>query len=581
MIDRDVSAYSASNNINETFFQYADTMMQVFSHLLPEQIFLLALINKNFNDLINNRMDSLWEKKRSIHFPHTAAYDKTSNLYKQFQMKYKDERKSIPLELRPLFSMASEGFDKQLEKLVLRDEQIDNVLFQTRDMKGESLSTIAIKNKNQATLDYFYKLVKKLFSKRNFYFIDTNNIDPSIRFRNLTVLYYALLYRQTLDEIKLLFLKGSSANEIYPNGMCPLHVAAQSGLVDIAAYLLEQSPQALNQRDASNQTPLMFACSMGQEAMLSYLLNQANIDLSGTSTYQKPDIDTQGWTAFHWAVGTGYSKLVELLIAHHQKQPFLSDEILSEASILAITKGYLSIAKTLREHFPTLNNQEEKFVEAYLQAAKQGKLDTLKALLNYLPKLLNQTDLYGQTALIWAATNNQLAVVEYLMAQKSIDLLKSTHDASGKCQGWTALHWAASKGRSKIVDLFLMHPLSNKLSTSALKNLSNLSDEIQGKLELCSYINQGKYNSSLFGQSEQEKKITAARLNKIVFYTGTQTDYKKLLEAFKERYADDLNNYLSYDTLGRIYKKLGGFLDQKIWSLPLTSPTPSLQSLRK
>jgi ankyrin repeat protein len=59
---------------------------------------------------------------------------------------------------------------------------------------------------------------------------------------------------------------------------------------------------------------------------------------------------------------------------------------------------------------------------------------------------------FGNTALIWAASEGHTAIVELLLAAQGI------HVNAKDVDGWTALIWAAEEGHAEIVRLLLAVP---------------------------------------------------------------------------------------------------------------------------
>ncbi len=63
---------------------------------------------------------------------------------------------------------------------------------------------------------------------------------------------------------------------------------------------------------------------------------------------------------------------------------------------------------------------------------------------------VNATDHFGRTPLRWAADEGFHGIAQVLLSRSAEILVKSAHEG-----GYTALHWAATRGRGVITDMFL------------------------------------------------------------------------------------------------------------------------------
>lgn len=89
------------------------------------------------------------------------------------------------------------------------------------------------------------------------------------------------------------------------------------------------------------------------------------------------------------------------------------------------------------------------FDKTALQAASAaGHVNAVQALLSVEGILLNHQDFHGKTALHWAASNNQAAVVKALIANGAELNLRDM-------KGMTALHWASGIGHTTVVKALL------------------------------------------------------------------------------------------------------------------------------
>lgn len=87
-------------------------------------------------------------------------------------------------------------------------------------------------------------------------------------------------------------------------------------------------------------------------------------------------------------------------------------------------------------------------VIAAWKAAAYGDFDALKQLTEGKPELLHQPDEQGYYAVQWAALNNRVAVLSYLIDQ-GCDV--NAADQTGQ----TALHWCAVRGSVSALETLL------------------------------------------------------------------------------------------------------------------------------
>lgn len=99
---------------------------------------------------------------------------------------------------------------------------------------------------------------------------------------------------------------GCSSSTTDPTTWPPaLHVAVQSRNRDVAATLLQHCSAQVNARDEQGRTALHNAASVGDEDLVSLLLEYgADVNLC----------DSQGRDALYLAVGAGHSEVVEILM---------------------------------------------------------------------------------------------------------------------------------------------------------------------------------------------------------------------------------------------------------------------------
>ena len=197
-------------------------------------------------------------------------------------------------------------------------------------------------------------------------------VDP-ISFEGRTPLHNAA-ESGCLAAAKALLSRKAKLNPMTKHGETPLHLAARNGHADMVRLLLASGadPNAMGEYTGS---PLHDAAANGRQAAAEVLLahgGMANAHSKGAPS---------SWTPWHEARRGGHSELAELLRQHGGKDR---------------ARGPLDIHR----------------------AAEGGYIGRLRHLLDTEPALLDSKDyLRRRTALHWAASRGDLAIVELLLSR--------------------------------------------------------------------------------------------------------------------------------------------------------------------
>lgn len=113
------------------------------------------------------------------------------------------------------------------------------------------------------------------------------------------------------DVVEALLHKGANVNEKYRYGHCPLHIAAESGHVEVVKVLLQHNNIDVNVKDPNGCSPLHMAAQQGHVALVEVLLQHNNID----KNIQEQD----EWTPLHMAVHQNHVGVVNALLAKKVK----------------------------------------------------------------------------------------------------------------------------------------------------------------------------------------------------------------------------------------------------------------------
>ncbi|XP_015179391.1 PREDICTED: protein TANC2 isoform X2 [Polistes dominula] len=235
------------------------------------------------------------------------------------------------------------------------------------------------------------------------------------------------------DVVRRLAAAGASLGHVDMAGQCPLVHAARHGKLSVVGYLLacdwlvpsggktaENGSSEIRREEAAQQA-VVAAAAQGHESIVEYLLDMAEVivDLPDTLI---------GETALTVAAANGSTTTVSALLARG-------------ASPLAVNaKGLSPLMLAAREgHWGT--------AERLLQGTLSSSTDTV---LDDALTLLDQRDLAGRTALMLAASEGHINLIELFFEKGSVLEAKDN-------EGLTALCWACVRGRLNSAQNLLDH----------------------------------------------------------------------------------------------------------------------------
>jgi ankyrin repeat protein len=243
-----------------------------------------------------------------------------------------------------------------------------------------------------------------------------------------------------------------------------LHEAAFNGKLEKAKALIEANPDMVNSHASyAEQTPLHIATEFGHKDVAELLLaNKADVEAKAHG----------GWTPLLNAVFGGHKDMVELLLANKADVNYQEEAGRSPLHVAA-ENGYTEIAALLLTNGANVNakcrdgytpmhvaavfgskdlvdllvaNKAEFNIQ---DAAAIGDLERVKALVKDNPDLVFSKDFSGQTALHWAATQGRTDIVKLLLANKA-----DVNAKAGKSSS-TPLFNAVSSRHKDVVELLL------------------------------------------------------------------------------------------------------------------------------
>lgn len=241
--------------------------------------------------------------------------------------------------------------------------------------------------------------------------------------------------------------------------MLPINIAAQHGHVDVILFLIETDSSQLNIKDELAQTPAIWAAANGQAEALQLLVS-LSADLQCATN--KPNSDYHEFTPLKWAMRGSHLRCVEILQEAHCQS--VRKAISTNPSLLTMpdnTGETLLFKSTRLNHIDAVKYLISQGADMHARhsdmqyhllhiAAKKGHLTLVQCLHEEInPHYLDQKDSNGQTAILWAAANGYLDVVQYLV-KKGANLLLSSN------KGKTPIDWAIENSHHDIVSFLIL-----------------------------------------------------------------------------------------------------------------------------
>ncbi|OAQ61284.1 Pfs, NACHT and ankyrin domain-containing protein [Pochonia chlamydosporia 170] len=263
--------------------------------------------------------------------------------------------------------------------------------------------------------------------------------DPSDFDEDLCTPLHIAVEKENFDIAKLLLDHGANPSAVDHNGVTPLFGAAQDGSFDIVKDLLERGADACVVC-ANGWTPILKAASRGHLDVVNHLV-QNGADLEKANNYgytpllaaseyghievleklleKGADIkvcNAAGLSPIAIASKNGYSQIVERLLAVKGVDAIQLDLDGRSAFHHAVMRGHESVVKLLLDAGAISFTKDRWEATPLILAARNGHAAFLKLLLDMKGANIHETDVFGLSALQWAARCVEPAAMEVLLA---------------------------------------------------------------------------------------------------------------------------------------------------------------------
>jgi ankyrin repeat protein len=409
---------------------------------------------------------------------------------------------NVPYYLKDLFLFIREDRHDEID---MARYDLDD-LNTTSDSDNQTPAMLAAQRNNQAVLDIFYQKAIEYYQEPD----DDDIIDPEkTDSLNQTILHWALICKQSIDDIAALIALGCDVSAPDHDDWTPLHLAAISNHTAAINLLITHGADP-NEETIEGATALHFAARYGQTATIVTLLaNRAEVDKAnvegatallfasrfnnlecvnvllkhGANVNFVHDSPKQ-YTALHCAAERGNLDIIKVLLeagakadartkagytalefailyGHHECADHLIGHNLDLATQLshdglpllcvAAGSGYINCIRVLLRRGADVNalsSGEAHSTSPLIQAALHGDINCLLELIAAGAKIDLECD-YGYTPLLAAVENGNTACVKLLLD------LGANPNCHEKESGMTALMTAANEGHTECMRLLL------------------------------------------------------------------------------------------------------------------------------
>ncbi|KAL8698578.1 MAG: hypothetical protein Q9201_006495 [Fulgogasparrea decipioides] len=244
------------------------------------------------------------------------------------------------------------------------------------------------------------------------------------------------------ETIPWLIQQGFDVNSADPQGETPLMYACRKGNDAVATLLLERGA-SVNVRSFSESTALFEAVHRNHKDVVTVLLRDASLGVNDEH------LQNAERTALMFAAKDNYFGILDELLHDHRTDVNKQDVYGATALSIASIAGHLqSVIRLLQHEKIDINSADQQNCTALMSAAVSGHDEIVQELLASRADL-SKKDKEGGTALLRAIDNGHSTVVRTMLQYDCVDIFAS--DTYGR----TLLHGAAVNGHAEIVRLLI------------------------------------------------------------------------------------------------------------------------------